>query len=269
MDFSVIENHPWATAAVVGIGGLGLYLLLRGNGGGDSGGGGGTVVYAGGGQPSDAQVAANASMVNIQSAANVRVSELSATLAGLGVQSDRDIQLAKIAAGVQNYGTWAALSGATHQTDAELTYGLSAQDTAVQLARIQAGAQTRAIDTLTTGATGTQQSSLRLTVPTPEPVYSQPAQTTTMVQTPAWNGDWPTREDYGLDPNGGGYHCAPTDSACVARQNSASNAYVADVAAAQTSNNLAGLIANYQISIDAGVISPTQMAEYKRLTGAA
>jgi hypothetical protein len=51
---------------------------------------------------------------------------------------------------------------------------------------------------------------------------------------------------YPLDPAGGGLHCDPRDSACVARQNDLSNAYDLALSQAQANNNLDQCHANAQ-----------------------
>lgn len=61
-------------------------------------------------------------------------------------------------------------------------------------------------------------------------------------------GVWspPALATYGLDPGGGGMHCDPLDSGCVAQQNAASNAYVQAVQQAQVVNNYDQCAANAQ-----------------------
>jgi len=62
----------------------------------------------------------------------------------------------------------------------------------------------------------------------------------------------------GLAP---GAICSPLDGYCVAHNEDLSNQYHLDMANAQTKNNLTQSVANYQISVDAGVITPSQLAE--------
>lgn len=241
MDFSVIENHPWATTAVVGLGGLGLYLLLRGGGGDSSGGGGGGAVYASG--PSDSQVAANAALQSAQIQANAQTTQLSAQLAALGIQTDAQIKAAQIGAEVSKDATHAALASDLYRTSAELTYGLSSQDTAIQIARINAGVQQSYIDRMTGGPIGAAAVPIRAAVPMPEPIYSAPINQVTQVQTPAGVGPivpggmpliaWP---DYAS--------CDPLDVACVSRNQGLSDKYGLDLKAAQASNNYAQCVAN-------------------------
>ncbi len=275
MDFTVIENHPWATTAVIGLGGLGLYLLLRGSGGssgGDTAAGSGQAVYASG--PSDASVQANAAQNVAQIQSNAQTTALSAQLAALGIQSDAQIKAAQIGAEVTDRQTDAALTSDLYTTAATLTYGLSSQGAAIELAKIQAGVQQSYIDKMSGGAIAQSQTPIRAAVPTPEPLvqpnganYTIPYPVT--AQTPAGVGPvipggtpliaWPNYSD-----------CDPFDSACVARNQGMSNQYGADVAAAQATNNRNQVLANYQISIDAGTITAAQQADYQRiLTGAA
>lgn len=268
-DFSWIEQHPWATTAVVGLGGLGLYLLLRGGSSGSSGtDAGGGVVYAGSAGPTDTQVAANAALTNAQLQANTQVSELSAALANAQIQSDLQLKLAHIGADVTNTGTAAALTSDLYRTGAELTYGLSSQQTTLELARINAGVQQSYIDKLSGGAIAQQQTADRASVPTPEVIaYTSTAPAPISIQTPAGVGPvvpggsplvaWPDYAD-----------CNPFDSACVARNSTLNTQYNLNVAAAQAANNRNQLAANYQLSVDAGTITSAQLADYRRLTGA-
>lgn len=268
-DFSWIEAHPWATTAVVGLGGLGLYLLLRGGSSGSSGAdAGGGVVYAGGGGPSDTQVAANAALTNAQLQANTQVSQMSAELAALNIQSDLQLKLAHIGADVTNTGTAAALTSDLYRTGAELTYGLSSQQAALEMARINAGVQQSYIDKLTGGTGAITQTPIRAAVPMPEPLWYEPGTPTQIqIQTPAGVGPvipggsplvaWPNYAD-----------CDPFDSACVARNSALNTGYNMDVATAQAANNRNQLAENYRISIDAGTITAAQLAEYRKLVGA-
>lgn len=243
MDFSVIEQHPWATAGIIGIGGLGLYLLLRGRSGGGSDGGGGGVTYVGGGQPSDAAVAANAATTNAQLAVNAKVSEYSAA-----------IEMAKISAGVSNYGTWAALAAQQGTTGAELTYGLSAQQTAIELARIDAGVQSQYIDKLSGVSVATAPA--RQTLPTPETLVYQPIAQPIAVQAPAVTVGGPvipggtqlvSLPDYA--------DCSPWDSRCVANNGTLNTNYNLMVEEAQRTNNY-----NQCVSNAANANSPEQYA---------
>jgi hypothetical protein len=55
--------------------------------------------------------------------------------------------------------------------------------------------------------------------------------------------------------------CSPLDANCVATNEAISNQYHVNVAAAQDVNNLTQLVANYQFSQQAGVITPAQSQE--------
>jgi len=264
MDFSFIEHHPWATTAVIGIGGLGLYMLLKGGGSGAASSGGGGAVYASG--PSDAAVGANAAQNVAQINANAQTTALSAQLAALGIQYDAQIKAAQIGAEVTDRQTDAALTLGLYQTGAELTYGLSSQDAAIEMARINAGVQQFYIERMTGGAIAASQTPIRAAVPTPELITAPapPAPPPAYVQTPAGVGPvipggtplvaWPNYAD-----------CDPFDAYCVGNNSALNTRYNQDVSTAQTLNNRNQLLANYQISIDAGTITAAQRADYQRI----
>lgn len=246
MDFTVIERHPWATTVVVGLGGLGLYLLLRrgssGSSGADAGGG---VVYAGNAGPTDAQIAANAAITQTQIAANAKTSELSAQLAAIGIQSNATVKIAELGAGVQNYQTAAALQSDLFKTSAQLTYGLSTQQTQVDLARINAGVQQSYIDKMYSPAAVATQTAINRTQPSADPIYTSYLPQVTQVQTPAVNYPYVkmgdpvvqyTNDQTPLVPKPSYAVCAPTDSACVARNQQTDAAYWANVIESQANN---------------------------------
>lgn len=302
-DFELIEKHPWWTAAIIGVGALLVYLFFRSrsNAAASAAGyqGGYQTVDP---TLAAAQLAASTQQANLQVQANAQTNQLNAQLAAVNIQSNAQIQLATLSAAVQSQNITATQDVTNQQTAGQVAVALGSQQATVDQARINAGVQISYIDALVAAFGGNRStptptpSPTPVTYPTPgtstpvtianpvtqstqqintysPPYPSTPTPTTpggsgTPYQTPSgwWsNAGVPDRASYGLDPNGGGFHCSPRDSPCVQQQNDASIAYFQAVADAQTRNNLQQGIANYQISVNAGTITPSQLAEMHQL----
>ena len=264
MDFTLIKEHPYITGVTVLGGGILLYLTLRG--GSNDTPAAQQQVYYGSQQPSDATVQTNGQL----------------TLAQLSSQTQ--LALADKSVSLQSAQLSAQTAIAMNQISAQ--YGVEMGSQSLQAFQIKSDTdlQLKLLDILgralyPSNANGTVTPTPTTTPATPStlvPQYSAVSVPLTVNNTtspytnpPTWNSTgFPTRDTFGLDPSGGGFHCSPLDSGCVAAQNIASNANDAAIAQAQTNNNAAGLLANYQYSVDAGVITPAQYAIYQSLGGA-
>lgn len=262
MDFTLIREHPYLSGVAALGGGILLYLGLRGGGSSTPSQG---QVYYGSQQPSDATVQTNGQL----------------TLAQLSSQTQ--LALADKSVGLQSSQLAAQSTLAMNQIAAQ--YGVAMGSQSLQAFQIQSDTslQLKLLDILgralyPSSPNGTVTPSPTTTPATPTTIIPQysavsvPLTVGSVAQSQApttWNGQgFPTRDQYGLDPNGGGFHCSPLDPNCVALQNAAGNQFDYDMARAQTANNQAGLLANYQYSVDAGVITPAQYAIYQSLGGA-
>jgi hypothetical protein len=302
MDFALIEEHPWKTALIIGAGAVLLYMYFRRGSSASAdttyqGGGyapAATDPNAAAYNLQGQQIQASLAGLQIQTQGAIAIKQLDVGATTTGIAAQRDITAMQTAA---------ALQAQMQQTAAELQLGLGSQQSTVDLARISAGVQLASIDAIEraygmlNGPTGPN----NVTpggVPINSPVYNvggSPGSTATppvyvtlpspvvsvgsggaimppangtpvMTSSGLWsNVGVPTRDQYGLDPSGGGMHCSPLDPACVSRQQVAGDAFVQAVANAQTRNNLQQGIANYQISVDAGVITPSQLAAMRAL----
>ncbi len=279
MDFSLLHEHPWTTVAIIGGGGLILFIVLRGRGASSSG--GQTIVNSG----------ADPSVTAANSALSAQQDQIQGSLSGLSIQGQTQLALGQLAAGVQTHTIDASQDITNRQTAAQLQYGLGTLDAQVASEALSAGIQSKYIDALVAafrgpGVTGGGGVAANVGGYNGTPILNSPTnpvnQYIPMTQgvtypaagtggtaptSPTPAGSWPSMASYGLDPGGGGFHCDPMDSACVASQNIASNTYVAAVAGAQVANNRQRELDNYRISIDAGVITPAQLAEYRALGG--
>jgi hypothetical protein len=278
MDFSLIEEHPWKTTAVIGIGALLLYLYFRR---GSSSAAADTSVYGGAVAPA---VDPNAAAYNLQG------QQIQAQLAGLQIQSQGAVALKQLDVGattagiaaqqdITNRQTDAALSMSNLQTVSQLQLGLGSQQSTVDLARIQASVQLASIEAieraygLLNGPTGPN----NVTpggIPAAPPVYnvggapgSSVGSTTTppvYVTNPAppvgissTNGLIINVTPGGAPLPGGSpvvnfpnfETCSPLDPACVQRNQTLDANYGAAVATAQVVNNRNQCYANAALSV--------------------
>jgi len=288
MDFKLIEEHPWKTTAIIVAGAILLYILLhRGGGGGAASGGSGTTYVS-------------ASNPNADAAA-VASQQIQASLAGLQYQGQTQIGLKQLDLQGLQYQTSAAVDVTNRQTDAELALGLGSQQSQVQIATLAAGIQMASIEAIEraygvlNGPTGPNNIAYG-GAPVSAPVNQVGSYPTSSVSTPIYTTQTPAQVSVASSGNGilppgeagRGYvipggtqlvptpnypssdpsqypgtagRCSPLDAECVALQAQLSNQYHADVAQAQTLNNLTQLVTNYQLSASAGVITPAQQAE--------
>jgi hypothetical protein len=137
MDFQLIEDHPWITAAAVLVGGLVLYLILRGRGSSASSSPSGVTYYPAqqGTDPTAAALQANDTQAQTY-------------LAGLNVQSATQIQLAGIQAGVAGLTVTAQQDVTNKQTAAQLALGLGTLQAQVDITAIQAQSELDAINAI-------------------------------------------------------------------------------------------------------------------------
>lgn len=134
MDFQLIEDHPWITAATVVVGGLVLYLILRGRGSSAAQSPSGVTYYpaqqgtdptAAALQASQDQSAAQLSALNIQSAAQIQLAQIQAGVAGLQINAGQDVT--------------------NKQTAAQLALGIGTLQAQVDITAIQAQSELDAI----------------------------------------------------------------------------------------------------------------------------
>jgi hypothetical protein len=259
MDFALIEEHPWATVAIIGGGGLLLYLYWRG------GSSAAAAPQGGGGY-----AAADPSITAANLSLSAQQAQLNGQIAGLQIQGSTQIQLAQIGAGVSSQNiaasqettdttTLASLRAATTQTAAQLALGLGSQQSTVDLARIQAQVQMSEIDALVRAYGGTPPGSSGGGT-----VYNPPAATNPVVQiTPVYTPlpNTAPAPQAGPGPAGGiipggvqllptpAYaSCDPRDSACVNRNQTINSGYWDSVQAANAGNNRAQCLANAALS---------------------
>jgi hypothetical protein len=269
MDFTLLHEHPWATVGVIAGGGLLLFIVFhRGSSGGTVASG---PTYSG----ADPATVASANALQAQQ------DQISGSVQGLTIQGQTQIALAQISAGSQNKNVDASQDVTNRQTAAQLQLGLGTLGAQVAITQIQADAQMSLISRLigafsgpgvTGGGTVAQNPGGYSGTPvfnapgnpviTANPIVQGPV---AVADYPLTSGGFPTRDSYGLDPMGGGFHCSPYDAGCVGNQNTATNAYDLSIANWQATNNAKEEIANYQISVDAGVITPSQLAAMKTL----
>jgi hypothetical protein len=175
------------------------------------------------------------------------------------LQTQGQIQLAEIAAGVTNYQTTAALTVAQGQTAAELTAATGSQQLQLDMARLAAQVQLRSIDAMEraygvlngpTGPSNTTPSGITVQPPvnliggTPtQPVYLQPPGQNTYLP-----GIVPGGQQ--LVPNPAYARCDPRDVACVNANQLAEIGWVNSTLNANTANNRAQCLANAQQSVD-------------------
>lgn len=257
MDFSLIENHPIATGATVLIGGAVVFLFLR-RGGSQPAAASGTQMIYGASDPN--ATAANAAITNSQIAANVQISQLSAQLQGLGIQSQTQIQLAQIDALTKRQQTDAAVNVTNRQTDAELALGMTTQQAAIEQSRINAGLQSKILDTLlaafgvkTGGGSGA-------TTPPPTTIGggtnpNNPGAGTVVNLPPGsgYFGGFSGGLEPGAAPVAGGQQlipfpnfaqCSPLDPGCVRSNQTLSDQYGVNLDRAQNVNNYNQCVAN-------------------------
>lgn len=159
-----VKEHPWATGIIVVIGGLIFFMIVRGGGssGGESGGG----VS----RPSDAEIAANATITSAQINAQAQASQanaaVQATQIGAGVQMNSDNKAAEVAMyklaqdqSIQSQYLSGQAAVAIHQIDSNQ-----------QVANTVIGA------TSSKNAKNNNVASILASVATGQPVYYQPPQ---------------------------------------------------------------------------------------------
>jgi len=264
MDFELIERHPWATAGIIGLGALILYLVLkRGSSSASS-----DTSYQGG----TTTVAADPNAA----AASLAQYQTQAQLQALGIQSQTQLGLATIQAGpnytvaqsadVQNTQTAAQLQASLAQISAQLQLGLNTQSAQVQLAQIQAQSQADALNAIAAAYGGTYanhtptsatpiQSNPTVSGGTSNPVTSY--STTPVVQQNLTAPTASTSNTGFTQPLPGGTllvpypnyaSCDPRDSTCVANNQSLNVQWVNNIATAQAANNRNQCLANAELS---------------------
>src|ERR1035437_2693958 len=99
MDFELIERHPWATAGIIGVGALLVYLYFRSRSSASAS----STTYQGG-YPVASTAAPDNQLAGLQIQANAQTNQLSTQLAAVGIQSNAQVQLGILAAQVQSQG---------------------------------------------------------------------------------------------------------------------------------------------------------------------
>ncbi len=270
MDFSLLHEHPWATVGIIAGGGLLLFIVFRSKSAGAADTTGG-VVYSG---TDPTTVAANAQL-------SANSDQISGQIQQLSIQGQTAIALGQLNSNVQQSTISATQEVTDRQTDAQLKLGLGTLDAQIAHDAISAQVQMDTISALikaysgssgigspvVTGTPVSNATSNPINQTTPGPSYSLPS-----YGAPATPAGLPGPTE--LVQNGGQLipfptfaQCDPFDSACAASNNIISANYGATLANDQSVNNVRREISNYQISVDAGTITPAQLAEMKRLQG--